>query len=83
MSPQHFQDDLAQWDLCTGKGLVNDLDAWRDRYIIEKVAQGVSDKTRKSQQRELLLDSLVTTGKMVSPKFETKMLMLKIPRKQK
>lgn len=48
MSPQHFQDDLAEWDLCTGKGLVSDLDAWRDRYITEKVAQGVSDKTRKS-----------------------------------
>jgi integrase/recombinase XerD len=48
MSPTHFQDDLAEWDLCTGKGLVNDLDAWRDRYITEKVAQGVSDKTRKS-----------------------------------
>jgi integrase/recombinase XerD len=48
MSPTHFQDDLAQWDLCTGKGLVSDLDAWRDRYITEKVAQGVSDKTRKS-----------------------------------
>jgi hypothetical protein len=22
MSPTHFQDDLAQWDLCTGKGIV-------------------------------------------------------------
>ncbi|MFA6145029.1 MAG: site-specific integrase [Sulfuricurvum sp.] len=48
MAPSQFQDDLAQWDLCTGKGLVSDLDAWRDRYITEKVAQGVSDKTRKS-----------------------------------
>lgn len=48
MSPKQFQDDLAQWDLCTANGLVSDLDAWRDRYITEKVAQGVSDKTRKS-----------------------------------
>jgi integrase/recombinase XerD len=35
MAPSQFQDDLAQWDLCTGKGLVSDLDAWRDRYIAE------------------------------------------------
>ncbi len=27
MSPTHFQDDLAEWDLCTGKGLVNDLES--------------------------------------------------------
>lgn len=30
MFSQHFQDDLAEWDLCTGKGLVSGLDAWRD-----------------------------------------------------
>lgn len=48
MSPAHLQDDVAEWELCTDQGLVADFDAWRDRYIAEKVSQGVSDKTRKS-----------------------------------
>lgn len=41
-------DDVAEWNLASGAGLCMDIEAWLERYIADRVANGVSDKTVSS-----------------------------------
>lgn len=54
MSPQHFQDDLAEWELNSGQGLSQTIEIWLERYIAQKYAQGVSPKTIKSYREAIV-----------------------------
>jgi len=53
MSSKQFQDDLAEWELHSGGGLSNDVEAWLERYIADKNTQGVSPKTVKSYREAI------------------------------
>ena len=54
MAPKQFQDDLAQWELNSGLGFSNTIEAWLERYISEKNSHGVSPKTIKSYREAII-----------------------------
>jgi integrase/recombinase XerD len=54
MSPNHFQDDLAEWELNSGQGLSQTIEIWLERYIAQKYAQAVSPKTIKSYREAIV-----------------------------
>ena len=54
MSPKHFQDDLAEWELNSGQGLSQTIEIWLERYIAQKYAQAVSPKTIKSYREAIV-----------------------------
>lgn len=54
MSAKLFQDDVAEWELRSGGSLSYDIEIWLERYIADRIAHGITDKTIKAYREAIV-----------------------------
>lgn len=53
MGVKPFQDDVAEWELKSGGSLCDDIEIWLERYISDRIANNISEKTVKAYREAI------------------------------